>query len=460
MKAGKLEYQWITNAYPVDDGESQEVNWLSYVERGSESDNKISKDWSSAVPGSLAPTHIVVAAIQCMKNKGYVVTKAEQLIETGFEALESKDMGKLQITTAQIYNHLNNATKNEDSEYWNYKIYSNWDEISVDCEFPKEEKLILSDNELKDKIKAGWLGKLVGGAVGTQLEGYLTENIQEIYGAVDRYLREPETYNDDITYELVFLDVFRKKGSSVTSIDIAEGWLELIMDGYSAEEIALNNLRRGIMPPESGTLNNYFSDWIGVQMRSAIHGMLAPANPKLAAMLAVKDGIVSHSNSGLIGGIFNAILVSLAYVEDDMKELLKKTINCLPKKSEYYSIALQGLDACKESDSWEEAWYKCSDIMKEYNWIHCYPNVIAEIIALWFGDNDFDKTLMIVSTIGLDSDCNAAPILNAMGIAYGSEIISDEWVKPLGTSIKTIMRRYQEIELNDLYEWTYEAIIK
>lgn len=460
MKAGKLEYQWIKNAYPVDDGESQEVNWLAYVERGSESDKKISKDWSSVVPGSLAPAHIVVAAIQCMKNKGYLVTKAEQLIQTGFEALESNDMGKLQITTAQIYNHLNNAVKDEKSEYWNYKIYSNWDEIVQDCEFPLAEKLKISDNELRDKIKAGWLGKLVGGAVGTQLEGYLTENIQEIYGVVDRYLREPETYNDDITYELVFLDVFRKKGINVTSIDIAEGWLELIMDGYSAEEIALNNLRRGVMPPQSGTLNNYFSDWIGVQMRSAIHGMLAPANPKLAAMLAVKDGVVSHSNSGLIGGMFNAILVSLAYVENDMKKLLVKTINCLPKESEYYSIALQGLDACKESHSWEEAWEKCSDIMKEYNWIHCYPNVIAEIIALWFGDNDFDKTLMIVSTIGLDSDCNAAPILNAMGIAYGSEIISDKWIKPLGNSIKTIMRRYQEIELNDLYEWTYEAIIK
>lgn len=168
--------------------------------------------------------------------------------------------------------------------------------------------------------------------MGTQLEGYTAENIKKKFGDVTGYLREPETYNDDITYELAFLEGFCQKGYAITAEDIAQQWLALITDGYSAEEIALSNLRRGILPPESGIIGNYFYDWIGAQMRTAIHGMVAPGNPKLAAKLAVYDSMISHSNNGMIGGMFNAILVSLSFVEKDTKVLLQKTISLLPQK--------------------------------------------------------------------------------------------------------------------------------
>lgn len=193
-------------------------------------------------------------------------------------------------------------------------------------------------------------------------------------------------------------------------------------------------------------------------MRTAIHGMVTPGNPKLAAELAVRDGIISHSNSGLLGGVFNAVLVSLAYVEKDMKKLTEMTVDTLPKTSEYYEVASRALRDCKESTSWQEAWEKSSYILEEYNWVHVYPNVICEIIALWFGENDFDKTAAIITTLGLDSDCNAAPILNAMGIAYGMDIINNKWTEPLGEEIKTILRRYREINLNDLCNVTTKSI--
>ena len=89
-----------------------------------------------------------------------------------------------------------------------------------------------------------------------------------------------ETYNDDITYEIAYLDGFIEKGYDITPADVAYKWLELISDGYSAEKTAIENLRRGLLPPESGTTNNYFYDWIGAQMRTPLHGMLAPRKPE------------------------------------------------------------------------------------------------------------------------------------------------------------------------------------
>ncbi|NLC96644.1 MAG: ADP-ribosylglycohydrolase family protein [Erysipelotrichaceae bacterium] len=460
MNSGKREMQWLKKAYPIKHNEIMENNWMSYVDSGKASDEKILKAWVSKVPGSLAPVHLIVSTIQAMRNKGYDVKEAELLIDDGLKAIESKNFGELQIITSKIYKALNDAKKDNLSDYWNYEVFSCWEDIEKSVKFPDKEKVNFEEISLEERIKAAWYAKLIGGAIGTQLEGYLTENIQEVFGIVDYYLREPETYNDDITYEIAFLDAYHKYGKNITSNEVAFSWLELIMEGYSAEEVALSNLRRGIYPPYSGTNQNYFSDWIGAQMRTSIHGMLSPGNPKEAARLAVIDSLVSHFNNGMIGGMFNAILLSLAFVEKDMKKLVLKVVDLLPKKSEYYKYAMQGVNSVLNSDSWQEAWDKNSSIMEEYSWMHSYPNVIAEIIALWYGDNDFNKTASIISTIGLDSDCNAAPVLSTLAVAYGMDIIDKKWLEPFDGTIKTVMRRYREVHIDYLIKMTVESIIE
>ena len=319
MNAGQRELQWMKAALPQKIEQSCEENWRSYLENGIAADRKLFSDWNSFVPGSLSPCHLVVAAIQCMRNKGYDVTEAEKYIEDGLKAEAEKDGASIQRITAKIYHLLNTAPKDTSSPYWSYRAYRTWEELEQVCSFPDAEKVDVFEDAFTERIRAGWLGQLIGGALGTQVEGYLTENIRRVFGEVRAYLRTPETYNDDITYEIAFLDAFREQGYDITSEHIADKWLELISDGYSAEEVALRNLRCGIRPPESGRFLNYYSDWIGAQMRTAIHGMAAPGNARLAARLAAQDSVISHSNNGLIGGIFNAVLVSLAFVEQDMK---------------------------------------------------------------------------------------------------------------------------------------------
>ena len=457
--AGQRETAWMADAYPVPLTDSQEMNWNMYIESGNASDEKLFRDWISQVPGSLSPSHLVVAAIQCMRNRGYDVREAEKYIDKGLKAAEEKDGAALQKITAQIYYLLNTAPKDADSDYWKYHIYTDWEEIRANSTFPEmgDREDVFSD-DYADRIQAGWTAQLIGGALGTQVEGYNTDNIEKVYGTVTSYLRPPETYNDDITYEIAFLDSFREHGYAVTSEQIAEKWLELIADGYSAEEVALRNLRLGIRPPESGTHLNYYLDWIGVQMRTMIHGMAAPGNPALAAELAVRDGVISHSNSGLLGGIFNAVLVSMAFVLRDVRELLVKAADCIPKDSEFYQVLIFALEQCREKGSWREAWRQCEIKYKDYYWIHVYPNAAAEIIALWYGNGDFDRTASIICMEGKDADCTAAPVLNILGVMYGTEILTPKWTEPLGTTIHTIMRKYRKIALQDLCRETVESV--
>ena len=243
----------------------------------------------------------------------------------------------------------------------------------------------------------------------------------------------------------------------MTSDDIAESWIGLVPRGWSAEDVALRNIGLGIYPPQSGIRSNPWREWIGAQMRGAIIGMVAPANPKEAARLAWIDGCVSHHNNGIIGEIFNAVLVSLAFVTSDVKTLLYKAAQCISDKSEFYTVVKFSLDACEKCDNYYDAWKLCEEKYREYNWIHAYPNAAAEIVAIWFSDGDFDKAMNAIAMVGQDVDCNGAQMANIYGIMNGLDSIDDRWIAPVGDQIKSYVRGMEEFSLRDLAQMTVDA---
>jgi len=457
-KAWEIEAEIMNKAMPIS-AKLTEENWMAYAEAGNAFDSKLLKYWKSEVPGSLAPCRLILASIMAMENKGYNVSKAENLYAEGEAILETGDMVKLNRITVQIHEALNNAPKNEKSDYFRFKSYLNFQEVQQDSNFTQYIKHYdIYSNDFEEKIKAGWIAQIIAAAAGVQMEGYIYKNIKQTYGEIKGYLKAPETYNDDITYELAFLEAFQEHGYAVSSNDIALSWVGIIPDGYSAEEVALRNIRNGIMPPESGRFLNYYSDWIGTQMRSAIHGMVAPGNPYLAAELAWRDGVISHANNGVIGGIFNAVLVSLAFIEHDIRKILSDTIKMLPNQSEYASVALEVLNCCLNAKDWEAAWLWCENRFKTYHWIHTYPNLAAEIVALWFGNGDFNDTLNIICLAGKDTDCNAAQAMTVLGIIGGINQIDEKWILPLNNTVRTYLRKYQVFTIDKLVSDTVTAV--
>ena len=98
---------------------------------------------------------------------------------------------------------------------------------------------------------------------------------------------------------------FEKLATDVTEFKVCNDKVYLIQCGWSAEELAIRNIKNGIFPPESGTHCNPFNEWIGAQMRAGVCGMTAPGRPYIAAMLAWRDGEVSHANNGILGEVFS-----------------------------------------------------------------------------------------------------------------------------------------------------------
>ena len=116
-------------------------------------------------------------------------------------------------------------------------------------------------------------------------------------------------------------------------------------------------------------------------MRGGVCGMAAPGDPKMAAKLAWEDAIVSHHNNGVLGEIFNAVMVSLAFVEKDVKKVCRMAIDLMPDDSEYRTVVEYAWKKCEEYGNWRDAWLDCDEKYKHYSWIHAYPNAAAEVVA-------------------------------------------------------------------------------
>lgn len=456
-KAWQLELETMQAARPVVLSE-EEQGW-SVCERYDRMECHLNEmKWKSNVPGSGAEEHVIVAAMQDMENMGYDVSAAEALIEEGMEALERGDQAKLALLTGRVFHLLSVAPRTEGHPYHRYPVYDRFEAIERAASLPVYPYDAESEDFLR-RTHLGWQAQICAGALGTAIEGYTTENITSVFGQIYGYPRTPNTMNDDITYELAFLEAAKEKGTRLTAADVAEQWLALIPFGWSAEEVALKNLRLGIYPPESGYRNNPYREWIGAQMRGAVCGMVAPGNAREAARLAFLDGSVSHHNNGILGEIFNAVLVSLSYVLTDVDTLLKESIAAIPEDSEYASVLRFAMEQCDAHGDWLSAWKPCEKRYERYNWIHAYPNAAAEVVALRFGRGDFEETMHIIAQIGYDVDCNAAQIATAIAVMNGVPI-GEKWTAPIGDRLETYMRDRKEISIRAVAEQTAEVAKK
>ena len=174
------------------------------------------------------------------------------------------------------------------------------------------------------------------------------------------------------------------------------------------------------MPPKSGSFRNPYSDWIGAQMRGMVCGMLAPGWPLEAARLAYIDGTVSHARNGIYGGMYAAVLTALAYVRSDERALLEEALNYVPPGSEYAAVAREILAVLRSEPNPAAAWRILDARFEEYNWIHAYPNLAADMLALWHARGDLTTAFRWLAHAGLDVDCNAGLVGTVLGVMYGA----------------------------------------
>lgn len=458
-KAWEWTRELVMNGVPFKERMGS-VSWAETIRDGARDVANMNYQWKGYVTDSLAQLFNIAGTIQAKANIGYDMSEAEVMLEEGKRLYEKRDEVNLYKHTLRTMRAIYNAPIDHDSSYWKYKQYADFETYAKAVDFPEYDfdPRNLSRQEFYDKVYASWIAQVAAGAVGTALEGYHTTGIEKAFGVVDGYIKEPEQYNDDITFQLVLLEAFAEKGYDVSSADIAEEWVARIPLGFTAEGVALRNLKQGIYPPQSGYENNAMREWIGAQMRGAVCGIIAPGDVKTAAELAFKDAQISHTNSGILGEVFNAVMVSMAFVETDCKTILRKAIDLMPVDSQYRSAVEFAWKACETHDHWREAWLICDEEFKKYNWIAAIPNAAAEVVSLYFCENDFNKLCTIVAMCGLDVDCNAAQVACVLAVIQGMDCIEERWTEPLGNMMITYVRGMENVRYNELTRKTVNSV--
>ena len=450
-KAWEIDREIRETAVPID-RRIQDSNWYKAGFSAPSGDELIDMFWFSKVPGSGAPEVPYVEMTQALGNKGYDVTEAEKLLEEGMRLHTEGKKDDLRIITAKILHVLKNAKPDPEDAYHQFDHPETWEATraamgEVDSFIPAAAW----KKTYKEQIYQGWLGQLAGGSFGTCIEGYTGKRIAEVYGPINAYITEPETTNDDVVYELAFLDAYRKMGKEITSEGIAMEWVRQIPFGWSAEWVALRNLNMGIFPPESGAWFNPYSEWIGAQMRGMVCGMIAPAKPLEAARLAYIDAIISHAKNGVYGEIFGGVMTSLAFEIADVHTLIRTGMEFIPQKSQYFTVVQNTLERIQVEGDPAAIWEQVESDLKQYNWIHAYPNIAADLFALWLGEGDLTKSLTLLAVAGMDVDCNGGLVGNILGIM---QPVPEKWAEPIGDLLETYIQGKETLSIKALAEET------
>ena len=185
-------------------------------------------------------------------------------------------------------------------------------------------------DQLRDKIYACWIGKNIGGTMGTPYEGM--QQINDIQGFVTE--KGVVLPNDDLDLQLVWLRAMDEMGpENVNSKVLGEYWTSFIGPSWNEYGVGKGNLRAGILPPMSGELYN--DEWRhsnGAWIRTEVWACTHPGCPEKAIRYAFEDASVDHGfGEGSYATIFVAAMQSAAFIFDDLRTLINIGLSKIPE---------------------------------------------------------------------------------------------------------------------------------
>lgn len=309
-------------------------------------------------------------------------------------------------------------------------------------------------DEYRAKVLGCWMGKNIGGTLGAPMEWRRQVNDVSFY--VQHLGGEPLP-NDDLDIQLLWLTALEERGVDIDAHTLAEYWLLYVTPHWAEYGLAKANLRAGLAPPLSGSVNNPYQHSCGAFIRSEIWACIAPGHPRIAAYFGYQDGILDHGDGeGTYAAVFCAALESAAFVVTDIDALLEIALSYIPDHCGV-AKAVACVRECYAADkTWREArealltdfrggsaWFPISeeDLAKGYDkgvvgW-DAPSNIGIIVTGLLYGEGDFARTLCTAVNCGEDTDCTAATVGALFGIMHSIDAIPNEWIEPIGRKIKT-----------------------
>lgn len=288
-------------------------------------------------------------------------------------------------------------------------------------------------SELYNKIYACWLGKNIGGTLGTPVEGCKEIMHLTWYPRLDPKGALP---NDDLDLQLVNLHAMEQYGVHLDAAGIAAEWTEHVYFPWDEYGYSGTAMRMGFKPPFSGTFDNSFTDCMGSPIRSEIWAAICAGKPRLAAYFAWQDAVVDHAGGeGVFGEIFNAALEAAAYESQDVPALIREALSYIPATCRVHQAVSHMLALYEAGTDLPEAREIILRDHGRYNFTDAPQNIAFGLAGLLWGEN-FEDAILKVVNLGYDTDCTVATCGAILGILHGREGIPAKWSAPIGDTIQ------------------------
>ena len=193
----------------------------------------------------------------------------------------------------------------------------------------------LSLANYQDKAAGCLIGLAIGDAFG---DAARDPDNQFLYGITMGFPEKPTGSTDDTEFALLAAEILLNSNGNPSREDVTAAWRThvLVEDelkrGGASERDAATNIRRGILPPQSGQFHIHTAS-DGAAMRAAPAGIVAIGDPDRAAQLAERDAEISHSLDGIWGAQAVAAAVSVALAGASVSEVFNEGMSRAPKGS-------------------------------------------------------------------------------------------------------------------------------
>jgi len=332
----------------------------------------------------------------------------------------------------------------------------------ISCDKIEYQKI--SKEEYISKMKAAWIGQMIGVGWSAPTEfRYIGEIIP--LSEVPEY--DGNTVNsfgqDDIYVEMTFIKTLDKHGIDCSN---KQAGLDFANSGYmlwGANEMARENLRYGIAPPESSHPEYHKgADWIDYQIEADFSGIICPGMPYQVIDLGEKFGRLMNYGDGLYAGQFMGGLYAAAYFESDMHKIIEAGLACIPSQSQYAECIRDVVKWHEKNPlNWENTWqlieekyrnnpeYQKYKTVNESYWVEMDAKLNAAyiIMGLLYGNGDIDKTIVITTRCGRDSDCNPSSAAGVLFASLGMEGIDKKYYEKLNYETKFAYTDFNFTEL-------------
>ena len=246
--------------------------------------------------------------------------------------------------------------------------------FEVKAAFKKNEKRILSEQVLKDKVKGAWAGQTFGGRYGGPTEFKFLGTIIQDYIPIPWnehmvkkwYDSFPGLY-DDVYVDLTFVEVFERCGLDAPVDSFAVAFKRTEYPLWHANQVARYNLLQGMKAPQSGHWkNNPHAHCIDFQIEADFAGIMSPGMPNQAAEICDKVGHIMSYGEGWYGGVYVAAMYSLAYVSDDMEYIVEEALKIIPEESDFHKCMSDVIRWHKKyPNDWKRTWFELQNKWSE-----------------------------------------------------------------------------------------------